>query len=141
MRVCAHRRLVFAVLTRDEHCPPHVHVGTDKWEARFEFSFWDNSVRLWDVVPAQRSPSASLLEELRRVLKKPENLKKARQLWWRSRQTVCLENQHWDASVQAVVSPITRRSGAVAILSGQFDASRYRTTLLVANEDQVEIQL
>jgi hypothetical protein len=46
MRVCAHRRLVFAVLTLDEHCPPHVHVGTDKWEARFEFSFWDNSVRL-----------------------------------------------------------------------------------------------
>ena len=141
MRVCAHRRLVFAVLTRDEHCPPHVHVGTDKWEARFEFSFWDNSVRLWDVVPAQRSPSASLLEELRRVLKKPENLKKARQLWWRSRQTVCLENQHWDASVQAVLSPSTRRSGAVAILSAHFDASRYRTTLLLANEDQVEIQL
>ena len=141
MRVCAHRRLVFAVLTLDEHCPPHVHVGTDKWEARFEFSFWDNSVRLWDVVPAQRSPSASLLEELRRVLKKLENLKKARQLWWRSRQTVCLENQQWDASVQAVVSPSTRRSGAVAILSGHFDASRYRTTLLLANEDQVEIQL
>ena len=141
MRVCAHRGFVFAVLTRDEHCPPHVHVGTEKWEARFEFGFWDNSVRLWDVVPAQGSPSTSLLEELRQVLKKSENLKKARELWWKSRQTVCLENQHWDASAQAVVSPRGRRSAAVPILSAHFDSRTYRTVLTLANGDEVEIQL
>jgi hypothetical protein len=141
MRVCAHSGFVFAVLTRDEHCPPHAHVGTDQWEARFEFGFWDNSVRLWDVVPARRSPSASLLEELRQVLKKPANLKKARELWWKSRQTVCLENQHWDASAQAVVSPSARRPRAVAILAAHFDARKYRTALTLANGDQVEIQL
>jgi hypothetical protein len=141
MRVCAHHGLVFAVLTRDEHCPPHVHVGTDKWEARLEFGFWDSGVGLWDVVPARRSPSASLLEELRQVLRKPDNLKKARQLWWRSRQTVCLENQHWDPRTQAVVSPSARRTGAVAILSAHFDTGRYRTTLILVSGDQVEIQL
>jgi hypothetical protein len=132
---------VFAVLTRDEHCPPHVHVGADQWEARFEFGFWDKSVRLWDVLPARRSPSASLLEELRQVLKKPANLKKARELWWKSRQTVCLENQHWDVSAQAVVSPGAQRPRAVAILAAHFDARKYRTALTLANGHQVEIEL
>jgi hypothetical protein len=54
MSVCAHHGLVFAILTRDQHCPPHVHVGTDKWEARFEFGFWDNGVRQAVVSPSAR---------------------------------------------------------------------------------------
>ena len=37
MKLCVYRDLVIAVLTRNEHCPPHVHVGTDKWDARFQF--------------------------------------------------------------------------------------------------------
>lgn len=69
MKVCVHHGLVIAVLTRNEHCPPHVHVGTEQWDARFEFSFWHHGVRLWDVLPAQNTPSAALLEGLRQVLK------------------------------------------------------------------------
>ena len=95
MRVCVCRGLVMAVLTRNEHCPPHAHVGTDRWDARFEFSFWHNGVRLWDVLAAQNMPSASLLEELRQVLKQGVNLQRARRLWWSSRQTLCLDNQQW----------------------------------------------
>jgi hypothetical protein len=53
MKVCTHQGLQMAVLTRNEHCPPHVHVGSVDWEARFEFSFWHNGVRLWDVVPVK----------------------------------------------------------------------------------------
>ena len=46
MKVCSHKGLVIAVLTRNEHCPPHVHVGAARWDARFLFSFWHNGVRL-----------------------------------------------------------------------------------------------
>ena len=53
MKVCIYNGLVIAILTRNEHCPPHVHVGPQEWDARFEFSFWHNGVRLWDVEPVQ----------------------------------------------------------------------------------------
>lgn len=71
-----------AVLTRNEHCPPHVHVGSPQWEARFEFSFWHNGVRLWDVVPLQEQPNVALLEGLRLALKHPPHLRRARECWW-----------------------------------------------------------
>jgi len=64
--------LVLAVLTRNERCPPHAHVGSTDWEARFEFSFWHNGVRLWDVVPLKNKPSVAVLEGLRQALKEPE---------------------------------------------------------------------
>ena len=57
MKVCVHRDLVIAVLTRDEHCLPHVHVGTNKWDVRFQFSVGHDSVQLWDVVPTRNAPS------------------------------------------------------------------------------------
>jgi hypothetical protein len=49
--------------------PPHVHVhvGSADWEARFEFSFWRNRVRLWDVVPVKIQPSVAVLEGLRQA--------------------------------------------------------------------------
>lgn len=142
MKVCVHRGLVIAVLTRNEHCPPHAHAGTDKWDARFEFSFWHDGVRLWDVLPAQNVPSAPLLEELRQVLKQGVNLKRARELWWSSRQTMCLDNQQWDTAAQEVVSPRAKRPGALDIQSGHFDASRYRTVLKLAGQTlPLEIQL
>lgn len=97
MKVCSHKGVQVAVLTRNEHCPPHVHAGTPAWDARFEFSFWHNGVRLWDVSPAQNEPNAAVLEALRQVLKQSQVLHRARTLWWRSRGTLCLERQHWDA--------------------------------------------
>lgn len=142
MKVCVHRGLVVAVLTRNEHCPPHVHVGTDKWDARFEFGFWHDGVRLWDVLPAQNMPSAALLEELRQVLKQGANLKRARELWWESRQTLCLNHQRWDMAAQEAVSPRAKRPDARDIESAHFDASRYRTILKLAGQTlPLEIQL
>lgn len=142
MKVCVHRGLVVAVLTRNEHCPPHVHVGTDKWDARFEFGFWHDGVRLWDVLPAQNMPSAALLEELRQVLKQGANLKRARELWWESRQTLCLNHQQWDMAAQEAVSPRAKRPDARDIESAHFDALRYRTVLKLAGQTlPLEIQL
>jgi hypothetical protein len=142
MKVCVHRGLVIAVLTRNEHCPPHAHVGAADWDARFEFSFWHNSVRLWDVLPAQNAPTAQLLEELRQALKQRAHLKRARQLWWASRQTLCLDNQQWDTATEAVVSPRLKRPGAVDIQAGHFDSAGDRAVLRLAGQDQpLEIQL
>src|SRR5471030_2225560 len=104
MKVCKHKGLDIAVLTRNEHCPPHVHVGSDKWEARFEFSFWHNNVRLLDVMPAQSQPTVTVLEDFRQTIKKPANLRRARELWWKSLQTVWMVNQLWDVNSNEIVS-------------------------------------
>jgi hypothetical protein len=137
-----HDGLLIAVLTRNEHCPPHVHVGDGSWDARFEFSFWHNSVRLWDVSPVRKSPTESLLERLRNVVKQKPNLQRARELWWESRQTVCLENQMWDPIQEAVVSPKSKIRGAVAILKGEFNTDLNMTSLqLKGKNEPLEIQL
>ncbi|WP_124079469.1 DUF4160 domain-containing protein [Pigmentiphaga humi] len=142
MKVCTHKGLTIAVLTRNEHCPPHVHAGTAEWDARFLFSFWHNGVRLWDVAPARNEPNASTLEELRQVLKLPENLCRARGLWWVSRQTVCLDNLQWDMAEEEAVSSRERRLGACDILSARFEAQGCRTVLQLAGQPGfLEIEL
>lgn len=142
MKVCTHHGLDIAVLTRNEHCPPHVHVGTEKWDARFEFSFWHNGVRLWDVTPEQNEPSAPVLESLRQALKALANLRRARVCWWESRQTLCLDNQWWDMDAEEVVSPKDNRPKARKILSARFDAQAYKTVLQLAGETTpLEIEL
>jgi len=142
MKVCSHHGLVIAVLTRNEHCPPHVHVGTPSWEARFTFSFWHQGVRLWDVVPSQDAPTAPVLEGIRLTIKQAPNMRRAREIWWSSRQTLCLDRQLWDEAAQEVVSPRDGRLGAVPIISARFDATRYRTILHLAGYNQpLEIAL
>ncbi len=142
MKVRVHRGLLIAVLARDEHCPPHVHVGTADWDARFEFAFWHNSVRLWDVLPVQATPSISLLEDLRQVVMQPKNLKRARELWWLSRQTLCLYNQQWDTVTEEVVGPKALRQSALPIEASHFDATKYSTVLNLAGRTHpLEIRL
>ncbi len=142
MKVCSHKGVQVAVLTRNEHCPPHVHAGTPAWDARFEFSFWHNGVRLWDVSPAQNEPNAAVLEALRQVLKQSQVLHRARTLWWRSRGTLCLERQHWDAVAEEAVSPQSRRLGTVPIQSARFDPLANKTVLhLTGQPHPLEIEL
>jgi hypothetical protein len=142
MKVCTHQGSLMAVLTRNEHCPPHVHVGSADWEVRFEFSFWHNGVRLWDVVPVKNQPSVAVLEGFRQALKKPQHLRQARACWWQSFQAVCLVNQMWDAKAQEVPSPKDKSTGALLIQTAVFDAQRYRTILQLKGAiSPVEIQL
>jgi len=142
MKVFTHQGLLVAVLTRDEHCPPHVHVGPPEWQARFEFSFWHNGVRLWDVVPVRNQPKIDVLESLRQAIKLPQHLRRARECWWQSKQALCLVNQSWDEQAQEVVSPQERRPTTRVIQTAVFDAQRYRTILqLKGNRVPVEIEL
>jgi hypothetical protein len=143
MKICTYKGLLMAVLTRNEHCPPHVHVGSAQWEARFEFSFSHNGVRLWDVVPVHKQPTVAVLEGLRQTLKKPVNLRHARACWWASVQSVCLVNQCWDGLAQAVVAPQAKAvQGRALIESASFDVQRYCTILqLKGASSPVEIEL
>lgn len=131
-----------AVLTRNEHCPPHVHVGSVDWEARFEFSFWHNGVRLLDVVPVKNKPSVAVLEGLRQCLKEPEHLRRARGCWWQSLQAVCLVNKMWDVQTQEIVPPQDKRHGTLLIQTAVFDIYKYQTILqLKGASSPVEINL
>ena len=141
MKVCSHKGLAMVVYTRNEHCPPHVHVGEHDWDARFQFSFWHNGVSLWDVAPSARAPKPTLLEELRQQLKTPEALRRARGLWWQARGSACLENQRWDTQRQQVQTVRTGRSGSQRIVDAKYDPEMDMTVISLENQDVVEIEL
>ncbi|KGF62825.1 hypothetical protein LT42_12730 [Pseudomonas lutea] len=142
MRVCSHKGFVIAVFTRDKHCPPHVHVGTSRWDARFLFSFWHNGVKLWDVTLSKNEPCFRVLEELRRVINRRDNLRKARDCWWRSRSTVCLENMGWSLRSDEVVSSLLDQPQTLKIVNGTYDAYAYKTQLYLAGHiEPLEIEL
>lgn len=139
MKICSYNGFDITVLTRDEHCPPHVHVNGDKWSARFEFAFWDDGVRLMDVKPNSVTPKAKDLEGIRQELKEPANLRKAREAWWAVVNSVCLVNQAWDTNELCVVEP--RPQGANRIKEASFSEQHYETVLTLANGHEVRIQL
>ncbi|MFJ7312207.1 DUF4160 domain-containing protein [Pseudomonas sp. NPDC098747] len=142
MKVCSYKGLSIVIMLRDEHCPPHVHVSTDNWAARFLFSFWHNDVDLWDVVPLSRRPPPALLEGLCRSLEQPAHLRRARGIWWSGLQTVCLDNQVWDCESNEVpvmksVSDTTYRIG-----SARYEPGEYKTLLTLRGAlEGVEIEL
>jgi len=141
VKIAKYRKYTLVILTRNEHCPPHVHVGDAGWEARFTFSFWHDSVCLWDVVPVQNAPKVGVLEQLRQALMKSANLRKARRAWWQSRQTVCLDNLLWQPNTQEVVSPKDAKRGARKIVSATFESADDKTVLRLDDASAVEIEL
>lgn len=142
MSVCSHTGYVIVVFTRDEHCPPHVHVGTSKWDARFLFSFWHNGVKLWDVTPSKNEPCIRVLEELRQVIRSRANLRKARDCWWRSRNTLCLENMGWDQQFEEVVATLGHQPQIRRILKSTYDIFTSKTQLYLAGYvEPLEIEL
>jgi hypothetical protein len=141
MKVCSHKGLAMVVYTRNEHCPPHVHVGESDWDARFQFSFWHNEVALWDVAPSRRAPKAALLEELRQKLKSRDALRRARGLWWQARGSTCLENQRWDTQRLLVQAARTARSGCQRIVEAKYDPESDMTAISLEGQDVVEIEL
>ena len=136
MLVCKHKGADIVVLSRNEHCPPHVHVGQSGWEARFTFSFCHNGVDLWDVVPDHKAPHESILEALRQVIEAPANLSKARTLWWAIHSStsvkICLDNKYWDLASNIAVDGKDAKVAMPQIQSATYDPSREETTLTFA---------
>lgn len=142
MKVGAYKGYVISVFIRDEHCPPHVHVRGNAWDARFRFSFLNGQVELWDVNPERRRPPESVLKELRQTLMQPHYLARARRIWWEKLQTVCLENHSWDWDADELVPGLVIRRGVYVIANARHDVAGQLTILnLVRAPGYVEIEL
>jgi len=142
MKVCSYKGLSVVIMLRDEHCPPHAHVDAGTWSARFRFSFWHNGVELWDVVPLSRRPPLALLEGLRQALRLSTHLQRARLIWWRKLQTVCLDNQWWDWDANEVVTMKGTGSSTYRVCSACYEPVSNSTLLfLMGAQESVEIEL
>lgn len=91
------------VLTRDEHCPPHVHVDGSHWHARFEFAYWHDDVTIYSL-DGKKLPSQRQIDEFCRAIERPAVLRKAREAFWNAVGSVCLNNQRWDFNENRVVN-------------------------------------
>ncbi|SDT21837.1 DUF4160 domain-containing protein [Pseudomonas prosekii] len=142
MRLFSYKGLSMMIMLRDEHCPPHAHVNAGIWSARFKFSFWHNSVELWDVVAHSRRPPLAVLEGLRQALRQPAHLRRARGIWWDKLQTACLDNQLWDTQNDEVVMMKSVASTTYMIGSSYYEPEKNKTLLvLMGVPEGVEIEL
>ncbi|MCX2897678.1 DUF4160 domain-containing protein [Pseudomonas mandelii] len=142
MNVCRYKGLSLVIMLRDEHCPPHAHVNAGLWSARFRFSFWHNSVDLWDVVPLSRRPPVPVLEGLRQALRQPAHLRRARSIWWNKLQTACLDHQLWDWHASEVVMMRGIARSTYLIGSARYEPENDKTLLsLMGAPEGVEIEL
>lgn len=132
MKVAIHKGIRIAVLTRDEHCPPHVHVDGAGWKCTFEFSFWHDSVTLDEV---QGNVKTAVLEELRQVVESPQNIRNARVLWWRTMKDICVTNKYWDHDKVEVIDGKLGKANMPTIESAIFDEGSY-STILKLSDDQ-----
>lgn len=142
MRLFSYKGFPMLINLRDEHCPPHAHVDGGTWSARFKFSFWHNSVELWDVVQQSRRPPSAVLEGLRHGLRQPAHLRRARSIWWNKLQTACLDNQLWDSHDNEVVVMKRITSTTYVIGSACYEPDKNKTLLaLMGAPEGVEIEL
>jgi hypothetical protein len=118
--------------TRDEHCPPHVHVENEEvpWEARLAFSFIDNVVRLLDVDPIEDAPSTRTIDRIKAAI--VSGLPKCRAEWWTRVGTCCVDNRWTQVSRGGPVIVLVRReAGAVQIGRANYDAQADQVTLIM----------
>ncbi|MCU1759398.1 DUF4160 domain-containing protein [Pseudomonas sp. 14P_8.1_Bac3] len=142
MKLLSYKGVSMVIKARDEHCPPHAHVDTGSWSARFKFSFWHNGVELWDVVPHTNRPPVAVLEGLRDTLRQPAHLRRARTVWWEKLHTVCLDHQLWDWRSGEVVVKKNIASTTHLIGSACYEPETNRTLLgLMSAPEGVEIKL
>ncbi|MGE1176354.1 DUF4160 domain-containing protein [Pseudomonas sp. BW7P1] len=142
MKVCSYKGLSVVIMLRDEHCPPHAHVDSGAWSARFKFSFWHNGVELWDVVPLSRRPPIVVLEGLRQSLRETDHLRRARRIWWTRLQTACLDHQWWDGDSNEVAVMREVTGATFRIGSAYYEPEENKTLLaLVGAREGVEIEL
>ena len=139
MKVGQYKGRRIAVLTRDEHCPPHVHLDGGDWSARFEFSFWHNGVSPLDVIPDTARVPSQVKSDVIAIIK--GRLPVARESWMEAIKNTCLENQAWDDAKQYVVKPNLAGRTLVNIQAGTYDPAQRLTVLHLADRTQVGIKL
>jgi hypothetical protein len=147
MKVSEYNGLIVAVLLGEqEHCPPHVHVEHDGWDARFIFSFLHNDVELWAFDSSDKLPPKGRTEKLRQHIEIPGNLKKAREIWLKAhgagKLEICLNNKYWDPANLVEVDGSNAKKGMYQIQKAVFDSNNCLTTLtFIGGQEAVGIQL
>jgi len=118
--------------TRDEHCPPHVHVEDEEvpWEARLAFSFIGNAVRLMDVDPIEDAPSTRTIDRIKAAI--ASNLPRCRTEWWTRVSTCCVDNRWIRVSRNGTVTVLARREvGAVQTGRAVYASGTRQVTLVM----------
>jgi hypothetical protein len=116
--------------TRDEHCPPHLHVENEAvpWEARLAFSFVSDVVRLMDIDPIEDAPSARTIDRIKAAI--AMNLPRCRAEWWGKVGTCCLDNRWMKVSQNGMVTVLARREkGAIQIGTATYESQAEQLTL------------
>lgn len=127
--------------TRDEHCPPHVHVENEEvpWEARLAFSFIDNAVRLMDVDPIEDAPNTRTIDRIKAAI--AANLPQCRAEWWARVGTCCIDNRWVLASGDGAVTVLAKREiGAVQIGRAIHEPSAGQVTLLLKDGTSLAVK-
>lgn len=127
--------------TRDEHCPPHVHVENEEvpWEARLAFSFVDNAVRLMDVDPIDDAPSTRTIDRIKAAI--AANLPKCRTEWWARVGTCCIDNRWTLVSGDGAVTVLARReTGAVQIGRAIYDPPGGQVALILKDGTSLAVK-
>ena len=127
--------------TRDEHCPPHVHVENEEvpWEARLAFSFIDTVVRLMDVDPIEDAPTTRTIDRLKMAI--ANDLPKCRAEWWAKVGTCCVDNRWTQVSQDGTVTVLTKReAGAVQIGRANYDPRADQVTLIMKDGTSVAMK-
>lgn len=112
------------LLLRDEHPPPHLHVEDEEvpWEARFEFSFVSDAVRIMDIDPVEAAPSMRTLDRIRDAI--AANLARCREEWWNRIGTCGLDNR-WVRVEEGVLALLSaREKGAVQVETARYDPGK-----------------
>jgi len=136
MIICNYKGFAIAVLLRNEHCPPHVHVDGIDWQIRIKFSFCHSDTEFWDAKPLVNKPTDSLINDICQELKKQNNLSKARKVWMTAVGTTCLDNKYWDSSSKNL------NSRGQKILKSTYNESTNKTVIeLAGSNNTVEISL
>ena len=118
--------------TRDEHCPPHVHVENEAvpWEARLAFSFIGRTVRLMDVDPIEEAPSTRTIDRIKAAI--VGNLPKCRAEWWARVGTCCVDNRWCQVARDGTVTVLARRqAGAAQIVSAVYQPQAGQVMLIM----------
>ena len=121
------------IQTRD-HCPPHVHAlnKADRWEAKVEISFIDNSVVLMEVMPAANVPPGRTLDMLLDDV--AGNLDLCRRGWWDIYKDTCLVNRWVRITATGMVTVLTTGGkGAVQVLGAKYDPGSNAVTLTLSD--------
>lgn len=119
------------LLLRDEHPPPHLHVEDEEvpWEARFEFSYVTDAVRIMDIDPVEAAPSRKVLDRIRAEI--AANLARCRAEWWNRIGTCGLDSRRVRVAEGRVTLLAGAEEGAVQVRTVRFDPVRQELTFVM----------